>query len=537
MTTPLRFGRDPSQFSSVRSPAIYGGARVGTGAGRAMSRALYQAAARPPVRGGRRGLLIVSCWFAAWVLPADVGAVQAPDTLELSLDAALERGTSESEEVQLARAEVAVAESRLGSARSAVLPQLSTSLVYTRTLASMFNTGESFQLPDSLRFEPDSTAPLADRVSYLERRTPLAGLGGLGQLFSDLPFGQEHAYTAGVSASQVLYAGGSVRAGIAMAQGGLAVAEASEREGRAQLELDVKRAYWGAVLAGEFQAIAEAALEQAERFLAQEQLRHEAGRASELDVLRAEVTAANLRPGRVQAVNAASLAMLNLKRLINLPLDAPVRLTTELTRPAAPTVAEAADLDELLTRPAVVAAEAGVQVREAQVRMSRAAFLPSIALQMSYSRLAFPNRLFDLAGDWRSDWTGTVAVQLPLFQGGRRWAELQQAQAELDRSRLQLQQLQEAVELEYRQAARERERAWSEIEARERTVEQAQRVHDLTVLRYERGLGTQLEVSEARLGLLSARTNLAQALADYQLAQAAVERALAGGGTDGGARQ
>jgi hypothetical protein len=57
-------------------------------------------------------------------------------------------------------------------------------------------------------------------------------------------------------------------------------------------------------------------------------------------------------------------------------------------------------------------------------------------------------------------------------------------------------------------------------------VEQAQRVDDLTVLRYEQGLATQLEVSDARLGALQARTNLAQAVSAFYLAGAGVSRAL-----------
>jgi outer membrane protein TolC len=54
-------------------------------------------------------------------------------------------------------------------------------------------------------------------------------------------------------------------------------------------------------------------------------------------------------------------------------------------------------------------------------------------------------------------------------------------------------------------------------------------VHELTVLRFERGLATQLEVADARLALLQARTNHAQAMADLLLADADVDRALAGG--------
>ena len=80
--------------------------------------------------------------------------------------------------------------------------------------------------------------------------------------------------------------------------------------------------------------------------------------------------------------------------------------------------------------------------------------------------------------------------------------------------------------MQYQQARGERERALSTIAARRTTVDQAQRVHDLTVLRFDRGLATQLEVSDARLALLQARTNLAQAVADFHIADAGVQRSL-----------
>jgi outer membrane protein TolC len=57
-------------------------------------------------------------------------------------------------------------------------------------------------------------------------------------------------------------------------------------------------------------------------------------------------------------------------------------------------------------------------------------------------------------------------------------------------------------------------------------VDQAQRVYDLTVLRYEQGLASQLEISDARLSLLQARTNLAQAVSDFQIADATLARAI-----------
>jgi outer membrane protein TolC len=50
-------------------------------------------------------------------------------------------------------------------------------------------------------------------------------------------------------------------------------------------------------------------------------------------------------------------------------------------------------------------------------------------------------------------------------------------------------------------------------------------VYDLTVLRYDQGMASQLEVTDARLSLLQARANRAQAIAQYYIADASVQRA------------
>lgn len=454
---------------------------------------------------------------------------QSGDTVALSLDAAVARAVDGGEETGLARAQVAAASSGITAARAGMLPTVGTSMAYTRTFASVFE-GTSFELPDSLQFNPDPSGTLEQRVTYLEQMTPIAGLGGLGQLFSNLPFGREHTYLGALTAQQVLYAGGRVRAGMAMARDGLAAAELQLEEERADVELQVTRAYYGVLLAQAFEAIADSALAQAEAFLAQERLRHEAGRASELDVLRAEVNAENLRPQRVQATSAAELAMLNLRRLVDVPVTTPLKLTTSLeldaelrAPPPAPGLATVQG-----GRAAVEALERVVSMREQQARIARAAFLPSVALQTNYSKQSFPSGSLNFDADWYTDWTATLAVQVPLFNGGSRFAAVQQAAADADAARLQLRQLEELVEMEYRQALGDRDRSWSEIEARRGTAEMAAEVHELTVLRYEQGLATHLEVSQARLGLLTARTQLAQALADYYIAEATLARTLGG---------
>lgn len=453
-----------------------------------------------------------------------------PGAVELSLEEAIARAVGESEEVRLARSQLDLAGADVRSTRAQALPQLSGTVGYTRTLASSFDSGGGgFELPDSLRFDPDPSQPIEERVRYLEQRVPFAALGSLGQLFGDLPFGQAHTYIAQVNGSQLLYAGGRVGAALNIARNYRQAASYNLVEETAEIELQVRQAYYQALLARELEAISVAALDQAESFLTQEQLRLSAGQASELEAMRAEVARDNLRPQLIEARNAAELAGLNLKRLVDIPLTAPVELTTPLEAPSADEMTNGRiDAETLISRRAAIqAAERQVTIREQGVRVARGSYLPTVSLSMNYGRQIFPVEPFTFDQDWRTDWTVGVTAQIPIFNGGQRGAELSRARTELERSRLQLAQLREGVQLQYEQATGEKARASEAIAARETTVGQAQRVYDLTVLRYNQGLATQLEVSQSRLDLLQARMNYAQAIADFHIADATVERTLA----------
>lgn len=479
---------------------------------------------RPRSRPATAALAALLCvLLPSWSLAQ---AVATRDSIPLPLEQAISRAIGTSDEIRLARSRVTLARTQVRAVRSGAFPQLNASLGYTRTFASPFSGGGTIEIPDSLRFEPDPTLPLEERVAYLEDRVPTAALSSLGALFGDLPFGQENAYTASLAGSQALYSGGRLGAGNRIAQEFLEAAQFTLQEESAEIELQVRSAYFRARLAQELVTISQAAVEQAQRFLATERLRQQSGLGSELDVLRADVSLANLQPPLISSINAAEVAELDLKRLIDLPLNQPVKLTTSLDVPSMLAATDSiVSLEQLSRRASIAAEERQVRIREEQVRVARSGYLPSVNLVFNYGRQLFPSSTFRFNEDWRTDFTAGIQISVPIFNGLRTAAEVAQAQVAVDQERLRLSQLRESVQLEYERARGERERARSSITARQRTVDQAQRVYDLTVLRYEQGLASQLEVSESRLSLLQARTNLAQAVADFQIANATLSRA------------
>ena len=403
------------------------------------------------------------------------------------------------EEVKLARTTVDFAATQVKSARAAALPTIDGSFNYLRTYASPFQIKSS---------------------------TPADTANPIAKLFGNLPFGRVNQYTGNVTATQTLFSP-KLGSALRIANQFESASRFTMREQLAETEFQVRVAYVGALLAHELEASAREAVAQAQRFLESERLRYSTGAGSELDVLRAEVSIENLRPQLVDAQNAAAISMLNLRRLINVPLEVAFVLTTPLDAPSAAGSAGFLDPATVVAeRSAVHAEQQQVQIANELVKGASRAYLPSLDFRMSYGRLLYPEQVFALNfTDWRSDWNAAITMKLPIFNGFKRSAELSQSRIGLQQEQFRLAQLREAVQLQYQQAFGERERAAASIAARQRTVDQAQRVYDLTVLRYDQGLASQLEVTDARLSLLQARANRAQAIAQYFIADASVQRA------------
>lgn len=423
----------------------------------------------------------------------------------LSLREAVNRALATSEEVRTAQARRALAESQVVQARSGALPQVNANVSYNRTLASIFDDF-SFSMPgDSLQPPPDEFED--------------------GELF--LPFGQRNTWVASLSVSQPIYSGGRLSTGLDIARHVRRAAELELQEARADIALQVRNAYFQAVLASELVGISEEAFALADEQVQQVELFFSQGTASEFDVLNARVERDNLEPTIVEARNSRRVAELNLKRLINIPADEPLVLTT----PLEPLVGEVdrARLEAAISRrPALEALDEVVASRAGAVRIARAGRLPTVGANANFSYQAFPLSIAPIDADWRRDWSLGFQVSIPIFNGFRTRGEIQQARAELATAELQRDQFAESLEMELEAALGELNAARSQIEARRATVEQARRALDLATLRFQTGLTTQLEISNARLLLEQARVNEVQALFNYLTALARLERVTGG---------
>jgi len=337
----------------------------------------------------------------------------------LTLEQVLALAEPRSEGVAIAQQGVRRAEGQQIQAKSGGLPQLSASASYDRALASEFEGVFDVQTPSCAPFTLNPTAAIDARLAEIERAIDCGAVGGgffgsgsSSSGFANLPFGRKNTWRATLSFSQNLYSGGRVGAQKAVADAGHESANQTLTSARAQILFDATQAYYEAVLGDRLVAIASATLEQAGATLKQTQAGFDAGTQPEFEVLRARVNRDNQSPTLIRNMTNRDVAMLRLKRLLDLPVDYPLQLADSLggdTLPPPPVFAERVGAIEralgagqatpvslqvnatIPERTVVTQAATNIRLREAALRLTTAQRMPSVSLNSSYGRVAYPS--------------------------------------------------------------------------------------------------------------------------------------------------
>jgi outer membrane protein TolC len=464
-----------------------------------------------PFHAGRRAIRGAAFVFTA--LAAAPLAAQGGDTLDLPLGQALALARG-GEEVGLATRRVDAATAAVGSAKAGGMP----------------------------------TVRLSSTFSHVYEN---ARAQAVGQIFN-----QPNTYNTNATLSVPLFQGGRTRNATRAAVRLRDAATAEVTGAELDVSLQTLDAYLAAQLAERLVGIQERNLLLAEERVRQAEQFEEGGRGSRYDVLRARVERSNLVPTLIQARGDRDVALQELRRLTNLPPEQPLRLSTELdagaVRAAAESLAGAALVDSaaLEALPAVRAARLRAQAGDATVRAANAALLPTVSVNLVQGYQAFPlnwsvpirpggldtvecpagsdpDRVCTQQnGGWFSDRSLQVAVNWPVWDGNRARNDLRQLRSQAAIADLQAVQAAENARADAARARTRMDAARATFDAVRQTVAEAEEAFRLASLRYSRGLGTQLEVSDAQLALLTARTNEARATFDLYLATAELARSL-----------
>jgi outer membrane protein TolC len=445
--------------------------------------------------------------FVLLVILAVPANAQTRDTLRLTIQSAVAQAVSISDEVRISQAQVELADAQVTAARASSIPQLRLTSTYTHAYEN-------------------------------------ARANAVGSVFN-----QPNTYNTSLNLSQSVFQGGRIMAGRRVAEATREAIRYDQRETMGRVSVDAQRAYLQALYTQQLAALQDTNLALASARLAQVEQLERAGRAARYDVLRARVARSNIEPLVIQTRNDRDLAIIELKRQLNIPADQPIALATIIDGPAVRMMLHAlVDTTAAPERASLRAAELTLRAREEGIKIARADYWPtlSVSLQSGFQAfppigMGFPSRFGESSpafcsppggtqscqnGGWFTDRSLVASASWPLFDGFRTRSNVNIARAQTNIASLQLSQQREQVGLDVGRARSELRRAIAVYDARQQTVAEATEAYQLAALRFSTGLSTQLEVSDAQLSMLNAQSGAVRSIYDLYLAAADLARAL-----------
>ena len=329
---------------------------------------------------------------------------------------------------------------------------------------------------------------------------------------------------------QSLYEGGRVRSA-------LRTAKLTKEQGLLRYQsvvadtiLEVQIAYYDILLAAQQITVQEASLGLLQKELEDATRRFEAGTVPRFNVLRAEVEVANARPRVIRARNSYRINKNNLAVLLGYDVphdvweDIPLQLSGVLAAEPYEIAIPVALGQALERRPELGALRKAEGLRRETVTNAKAGYKPSVQLFAGYG-----DRVSTFSDDLTRDvpgWQAGALLSWDLFDGFLTKGKVQEARALHSRAQEDLADLTRRIELEVRTAYSNFIEAREVLESQKKVQEQGEEALRLATSRSQAGTGTQLDVLNAQTALTEARTTQVQALRDYSVARAKLERAI-----------
>lgn len=317
-----------------------------------------------------------------------------------------------------------------------------------------------------------------------------------------------------------VYNGGRTDAKIDQAEIGVTGAELDVEKTKQQVALNTTTGYYSVLEAKNMLAVNQQTVDNLKTHLSIVQNKYDVGVVAKSDLLRAEVEVANAQQNLIKAQNQYDLAVAALLNTINMDADTEIELSGDLqyeadTRTMADAIAQAKQ-----NRPEIAKAKTAIDSAAKGVEIAEGGKLPSVSLSAStgWNDSLLPN------GD--NDWSVGLSASWNVFDAGVTKAQINQAEVTRTKAQLQAEQINDSVEQEVRESYLSMKEAEKRLETSNVAVTKANEDLYIAQERYKAGVGTNLDVIDAQLAFTQAKTNHVQALYDYNVNKAKLDRAV-----------
>ncbi len=327
-------------------------------------------------------------------------------------------------------------------------------------------------------------------------------------------------YSADGSVKQTLFDFGKTGTNVNIQKKNIEASKADLENTEEQVILNVKQAYYNLLRAKRTRDVAVETVKQFEQHLDQAKAFYEVGTKPKFDVTKAEVDLSNAKLNLISAENSVRLAMVSLNNAMGLP-DAPEYLIEDNLSFAKYVVGlEDAVKKAYENRPEVKALTARRIAAEKSVYLAQTGYFPMLTGNAGWTWAGEKLNVRD------GGWNAGVALSIPIFSGFLTKNQVSEAKANLSILKANEEALRQNVLLEVQQNYLNLNESEERIATAEIAVRQAKENHEIASGRYAAGVGNPIEVTDAEVGLSNAKAAHIQALYDYKITAASLEKAM-----------
>lgn len=337
----------------------------------------------------------------------------------------------------------------------------------------------------------------------------------------DKSIGNSHSNS--ITASLPLFTGGELQGQIGQAKANYRSMLSAEEQAYNEMKETATTGYFNMLNAGNMKALRQESVDRLQAHLDNVVAQYNVGIVARADVLRSEVELANAQQNYITASNQYDVAEATLNNIIGTPLNTTLKLKDSLQY-----VPYDNDMAYCLAyseqhRPELKQAEYGVDAAEAALVVARSGHMPKIYANASDN---WGGNGSNWPGDDDENWSVGVTASINVFDSGVTWSKIHAAQEALVQAKESQRQIKDAVELEVRTDYLSMREAEKRISTAQVAVASAEEDYHIAVVRYQAGVGTNIDVMDAQEALTQAKTNYYQALYNYNTSKAALNTSM-----------
>jgi outer membrane protein TolC len=253
--------------------------------------------------------------------------------------------------------------------------------------------------------------------------------------------------------------------------------------------------------------------------------RYSVGQVSEYDFIRSQVSVANAEPNLFNAENSIVLALWQLKALLGMDLEKDIDCAGALADYEAEMNSQV-EMGDLQNNSTMKQFEIQEQMLQQALKVKRAANLPSLAVSINYMFTAMDETYKFSNYHWNPYSVAVLSLNVPIFAGGKRRAEIQQAKVNIENIQLQRENTERQLRTATMSYYSNMLTNVKQYQASSKTISQAKRGYDIAVKRYEVGGGTLVDVDNSQLAYTQAELTRSTAIYNYLTNQVSMAKIL-----------